>query len=193
MKFNSLLLFIAFVFSFLQHGCGNASNSNQSSANNQSVTIASPTPTPSPTPISTSPTVTPSVNQNPTNNGASEAEVRDVLELNERCKHTPVGKAKVTPITGVVPLKVTFDGSSSYDPDGTKIIKWEWHFGNGQSGEGKNITYIYDKPGKYGIILNIVDSQGQKTFDCSDGGTDINITVLNSENTNVNSVQKENK
>jgi len=185
-KFSSLLLIIVFSVSFLQHGCGNAGNSNQASGNNQNAAITSPTP------FSQSPTPTPSVNQSSKNNGASEAEVRDILELNERCKHTPVGKAKVTPITGVAPLKVTFDGSLSYDPDGTKIVKWEWLFGNGQSGEGKTTTYIYEMPGKYYIGLKVTDSQNQKNSDCGTGATDISIIVVDSKNTNGTSIQKEN-
>jgi PKD repeat protein len=170
MKLCLSLLIGVFGLSLLQYGCGNANNSSQSVANNQNLTSVPATLTPSPT-------TTPSANQAATNNGASEEEARPFIELMERCKHAPVGKAKVTPLTGTAPLTVTFDGSPSYDPDGTKIVKWEWHFGNGQSAEGKAVTYIYDKPGKYGIILNVTDSQGQKTFDCSDGGTDINIVV----------------
>jgi PKD repeat protein len=186
MKLGFLLSIIVFSVSFFQNGCGNANNLNQASVSNQNVVITSPTPTPS------SPTATPFQNRNTVNNGASEEEVRDVLELNERCKHAPVSKAKVTPITGTAPLTVTFDGSSSYDPDGTKIVKWEWHFGNGKSGEGEKITYIYEKPGKYYIGLKVTDMQGQKNSDCGTGATDISVFVIESKNTNENSVQKEN-
>jgi hypothetical protein len=175
MKLGFLFIIVIFGFSFLQHGCGNANNTNQSSVNNQNLTIAS---TPSPLTANSSP------NQNTTNNGASEKEARPFTELMERCKHTPINKAKVTPVTGTAPLKVTFNGILSYDPDGTKIVKWEWHFGNGQSSEGETVTYIYEKPGKYGIGLNVTDSQDQKTSDCSDLGTGIIITVNESQNTN---------
>lgn len=185
MKFSVLLFIGIFGFGFFQNGCGNANKSNQSSANNQNLIVASASPTPSPT-------ATPSPNQNATNNGVSFEEARPFIELNERCKHSPVNGAKVIPITGTTPLKVTFDGSASSDPDGTKIVKWKWHFGNGQSAEGRTVTYIYEKPGKYGIGLNVTDSQGQKTSDCGTGATDIEITVTDSKNTNENTIQKEN-
>jgi PKD repeat protein len=176
MKLGFLFIIVIFGFSFLQHGCGNADNTNQSSANTQNlaVTLASPTPSSS--------VLTPA-NQNTVNNGMSFEQAKLFIELMERCKHSPVGKAKVTPITGNAPLKVTFDGSTSYDPDRKKIVKWEWHFGNGDSSEGKTVTYIYEKPGKYGIGLNVTDSQDQKTSDCSDLGTGIIITVNESQNT----------
>lgn len=177
MKLGLLLFISIFGFSFFQNGCGNANSSNQSATNNQTITVASA----SPSPLSS---VTPSANQNTINDGATYEEARPFIELQERCKHAPVGGAKVTPITGTAPLKVTFDGSKSYDPDGTKIVKWQWHFGNRESDEGKTVTYTYEKPGKYGIGLNVTDSQGQKTSDCSDLGTGIEITVTDNTNTN---------
>ena len=130
-------------------------------------------------------------NTNAGKNGATYEEARPFLELMERCKHTPVSvdKVKAIPLTGHAPLKVTFDGSSAYDPDGTKIVKWEWHFGDGQSGEGKKITYIYEKPGKYGIGLNVTDSQGQKTLDCSDLGVGIVINVRTAKQRTISNSQ----
>jgi PKD repeat protein len=175
-----LLLFISiFGFSLFQNKCGNATSSNQSSANNQNPIVASASPIPSP--IATS-----SVNQDTVNNGASEEEARPFIEARERCRHAPVavGKVKATPLTGTAPLKVTFDGSAAYDPDGTKIVEWQWHFGNRESAKGRRVTYIYEKSGKYGISLNVTDSQGQKTSDCSDLGVGIEITVTESEGTN---------
>ena len=190
MKMKLGLLFIIGIFgvSFLQHGCENADKSNQSPSNNQNLSGASTSTTPSPT-------ATAMRGQNTADNGASEEEARPFTELRERCKHAPmvVNTVKATPLTGTAPLKVTFDGSSAYDPDGTKIVKWEWHFGNGQSGEGRRVTYIYENPGKYGIGLNVTDSQGQKTSDCSDLGVDINIVVTGNENPNGNHSQKENQ
>ena len=139
-----------FGVSFLQHGCENAGKTIQQPTSNQNSNAASTSPP------QLDPTAIPS--QNTVKKGASEEQVRDALELMERCKHAPIGKVKATPTTGAAPLKVVFDGAGSYDPDGTKIVKWEWHFGNGQSEEGKIVSYTYTEPGKYGIILNVSDS-----------------------------------
>ena len=188
MKIGLALIVGAFGFSLFQHGCGNAKISNQTSANNQNTAVVSANFTPSNmavglaslTPV---PDSVPSQNPNSPNDGMSYEEGKPFLELQERCEHTPVSVNRVVamPLSGPAPLKVTFDGSSAYDPDGTKIVKWEWHFGNGQSGEGRKTTYIYDKPGKYGIALDVTDSQGQKTSDCSDLGTGIVVIVTDSE------------
>lgn len=176
MKIGGLIVIIIIVGSgALQHGCGSAHVTNPGSANNSNRILPSVTQT------SSQPDAT---LQNPgaTDHELSFEEAKPMMDLMERCKHTPVShKVRATPLSGPAPLKVTFDGSSAYDPDGSKIVKWQWHFGNGQSAEGRKTTYTYDKPGKYGIGLDVTDSQGQKTSDCSDVGTGIIITVTNSE------------
>jgi PKD domain len=180
MKIYSFILAVAFSLNLFQNGCGNPKKANQPTDTNQNVTANSTSPSPSPMAPTDSP------HQDTVNNGASEEEARPVIELMERCRHAPVavGKVKATPITGTAPLKVTFDGSAAYDPDGTKIVEWQWYFGNRESAKGRKVTYIYEKPGKYGIGLNVTDSQGQKTSDCGTGATDIEITVTESEATN---------
>jgi PKD repeat protein len=185
MKLGFLFIIVIFGFSFLQHGCGNANNTNQSSANTQNlaVTLASPTPSSS--------VLTPA-NQNTVNNGMTFEQAKPFIELNERCKHTPIDKAKATPITGNAPLKVTFDGSASSDPDGGKIVNWKWLFGNGESAEGRKVTHVYEKPGDFSIGLIVTDSQGEKNSDCGTGATNLKITVTESQNTNENLIQKEN-
>lgn len=170
MKFSSLLIVAAFIGAFFQHGCDNINSDNRSPANNQNSLVVSASPT-------SSPSSSPTQNTNVSNNGATAEEARPFIELQERCKHAPVNKASITPRTGTAPLTVEFDGTPAYDPDGTKIVKWKWHFGNGQSTEGRRVKYTYEKPGNYGIGLDATDSQGQKTSDCGTGATDIEIIV----------------
>lgn len=177
MKSGSLLLLVSLGFAVFQHGC-----SNQLSGKNQNVPISTASPTPS------TQAATPQQSENPNSHGVSSEEFRSTREMLERCKHAPVAgnKAKAWPLTGTAPLRVTFDGSGAYDPDGTKIVKWKWHFGNYETGEGKIVTYTYEKPGIYGISLNVTDSQGQKTSDCSDFATDIRIIVTEPPSQNQN-------
>ncbi len=51
---------------------------------------------------------------------------------------------------------VTFDASASGDYDGT-ILKYHWSFDNGKSEEGKTVSRIFDKPGKYKVSLTVKD------------------------------------
>jgi len=55
--------------------------------------------------------------------------------------------------------KVTFDASTSYDPDGA-ITKYDWDFGDGTKGSGVIITHSYTAPGKYRAVLTVTDNDG---------------------------------
>ena len=52
---------------------------------------------------------------------------------------------------------VFFDGSKSYDVDGT-ITQYNWDFGDGFTGEGKTVSHTYRAAGKYKVILKVVDN-----------------------------------
>ena len=54
---------------------------------------------------------------------------------------------------------VTFDASESYDPDG-EIISFEWDFGDGNIGNGGQITHNYTQPGLYEVELTVTDNNG---------------------------------
>ena len=173
MKIGLLFIIGIFGVSFFQHGCGNANKTNQSSANNQNLIVASASPTPSPT-------ATPSPNQNTANNGISaeeakknrEAEEKAEQEIKEFCKNMPVAQIEATPPfsdqkTRFVPFTIILDGSKSYDPNGKKIVKWEWSFGDGQTGKGKVITHTYNKAGLFAVSLVVTNSDGESKYVCS--------------------------
>ena len=52
--------------------------------------------------------------------------------------------------------EVVFDGSSSYDPDGT-LRKYVWNTGDGTIQEGVTIRHIYESPGLYTVRLTVID------------------------------------
>ncbi len=52
--------------------------------------------------------------------------------------------------------EVTFDGSWSFDPDGT-IVRYIWQFGDGAVAEGMTVTHAYEHSGEYEVRLTVVD------------------------------------
>lgn len=52
---------------------------------------------------------------------------------------------------------VSFDASSSSDPDGY-ISEYIWNFGDGSSGSGVSVTHVYTYPGSYSVKLTVVDN-----------------------------------
>ncbi len=73
---------------------------------------------------------------------------------------TPIAVATATPAFGLAPLKVTFKGGGSSDPDGDPL-KYEWDFGDGTA-----ISKVQDPPvhtyrngGNYEARLKVTDSK----------------------------------
>ena len=71
----------------------------------------------------------------------------------------PVAVATATPITGTAPLVVTFQGSASYDPDGT-IASYSWNFGDGGASTASNPSHTYTSAGNYTATLTVTDNLG---------------------------------
>jgi PKD repeat protein len=71
----------------------------------------------------------------------------------------PEAVAVVSPLSGVVPLSVTFDGSGSWDTNGS-IAQYLWDFGDGQSATGAVAVHVYNVPGVYRAELTVVDNGG---------------------------------
>ncbi len=59
-------------------------------------------------------------------------------------------------------LKLNFDGSSSFDPDG-QIVDYLWDFGDGTTGSGVIINHQYSSEGTYDVILTVTDDEGLST------------------------------
>ncbi len=54
---------------------------------------------------------------------------------------------------------VSFDASSSSDPDGS-IESYQWDFGDGQSGSGQSISHTYSDFGTFQVQLTVTDNGG---------------------------------
>jgi C1A family cysteine protease len=61
--------------------------------------------------------------------------------------------------TGNLPLSVSFDGSSSYDPDG-RIVSHSWNFGDNSFGTGSIVSHDYVNAGQYTATLTVTDDKG---------------------------------
>lgn len=71
----------------------------------------------------------------------------------------PVANAAASPDAGLVPLAVTFDGASSYDPDGY-IADWYWDFGDGSFSTQVNPSHTYTGAGTFEATLTVTDNDG---------------------------------
>jgi PKD repeat protein len=70
---------------------------------------------------------------------------------------TPIAVASATPTFGTSPLKVTFKGSGSSDPDGD-ALKYEWDFGDGTAkSTAKDPVHTYMKGGNFDARLKVTD------------------------------------
>ena len=63
------------------------------------------------------------------------------------------------PYQGYINTAIFFNGSRSYDPDGT-ITKWNWVFGDNTTGTGETTTHTYRTPGTYQVSLTVTDNKG---------------------------------
>jgi polyhydroxybutyrate depolymerase len=61
-----------------------------------------------------------------------------------------------------IPAAVILDASASSTPEGTRILRYLWDFGDGAAGEGPTQTHTYARPGRYAIALTIeTDDEGR--------------------------------
>ncbi len=73
---------------------------------------------------------------------------------------SPTAVLTAAPISGTVPLTVSFDGAGSFDPDGS-IASYSWTFGDGGSQTGgATAARTYGTPGTYTATLTVTDLAG---------------------------------
>jgi PKD repeat protein len=71
----------------------------------------------------------------------------------------PVANFIVTPEVGNFQTNFTFDGSSSYDKDGS-IRLYSWNFGDGTTGSGSVVQHTFPAANTYRVQLTVSDDRG---------------------------------
>jgi PKD repeat protein len=90
---------------------------------------------------------------------------------------SPVALFSYSPTSGAPPLTVNFDGSASYDPNGT-ITAYSWNFGDGASASGAVVNHTYNSAGVFTARLTVTDNDGKT------GSTYHNVNVTGSTTPN---------
>ena len=77
----------------------------------------------------------------------------------------PVANASAgEPYHGIINTEIIFNGSQSYDLDGT-IIHWLWDFGDLTNGTGEITNHTYTNAGIYTVTLTVTDNNGATNTD----------------------------
>ncbi|MFK7920565.1 MAG: PKD domain-containing protein [Bacteroidia bacterium] len=71
----------------------------------------------------------------------------------------PIASFTATPSSGIAPLPVAVDGSTSSDPDG-QIAAYAWDFGDGTTTSGLTANHTYNNAGTFNIVLTVTDTAG---------------------------------
>ena len=73
----------------------------------------------------------------------------------------PVASFTSSVSSGFAPLQVSFNGSTSNDPDGD-ISGYLWDFGDGTQSRVISPPHLYNAPGKYTVLLTVTGNEGLK-------------------------------
>ena len=68
----------------------------------------------------------------------------------------PVASFAASPMSGAVPLPVSFDASGSSDTDGS-ITTYAWNFGDGTAATGRTVSHTYTTAATYSAQLTVTD------------------------------------
>lgn len=76
---------------------------------------------------------------------------------------SPVADPVASATSGLAPLTVAFDGSTSVDPDGS-IIAYEWDIPAASTkASGISTSFTFDQPGVYSVALTVTDDRGRSS------------------------------
>ncbi|MDT8357905.1 MAG: PKD domain-containing protein [Methanomicrobiaceae archaeon] len=70
----------------------------------------------------------------------------------------PIASFTLSPTSGVVPLTVQFNDTSTGNP-----TSWNWSFGDGTYSTEKDPVHVYSEPGIYSVMLQVTNPYGNGT------------------------------
>ena len=91
--------------------------------------------------------------------GSQEYRIISIDVLENRIP--PVASFTSSVSSGFAPLQVSFNGSTSNDPDGD-ISGYLWDFGDGTQSRVISPPHLYNAPGKYTVLLTVTGNEGLK-------------------------------
>lgn len=86
-----------------------------------------------------------------------------VIEVLAEPNELPMASISASSTAGQSPLTIQFDGFG-IDSDG-QIIRYDWNFGDGDTGAGQTIEHTFTSNGTFNVVLTVTDDAG-------DTGTD---------------------
>jgi PKD repeat protein len=93
-------------------------------------------------------------------NGAKAQDTKTIIVIN----NAPDAKFSAIPLRGINPLTVVFTAKAT-DPDGHKIVKYEWDLDNDGiiDSTDQDVIYTYEVPGRYTATLVVEDEYGARS------------------------------
>ncbi|WP_162555741.1 PKD domain-containing protein [Reichenbachiella versicolor] len=104
-------------------------------------------------------------------NGGVDTETVQIQSSDTPINSNPIAAFVPSVTAGTVPLTVSFDASSSSDPDGDALT-YAWDFGDNTTGTGVTVSHTFTTLGSYTVVLNVSDGNG---------GTDAITMVITAE------------
>ncbi len=89
------------------------------------------------------------------NTALDEASATAALEITMNSPPQPRISAPERTCAG---SEVTFRGDESHDSDG-EVTRYDWDFGDGQTGQEAIVSHAYDRPGRYQVTLVVTDDR----------------------------------
>ena len=94
-----------------------------------------------------------------TDNQGATGQATGQVTITGPTNQPPVARAQVTPNPANVNQQITFNGSTSSDPDG-QITQYAWNFGDGTTSNLQIAAKSYAQPGAFNASLTVTDNNG---------------------------------
>jgi PKD repeat protein len=94
-----------------------------------------------------------------TDDGGLSDSATHTVQIQEPVTNQPPSAVISGPASGLVGETLDFDGSGSYDDDGS-IVSYTWDFGDGTTGSEVTLTHVYTQAGGYQVTLTVTDDGG---------------------------------